>query len=270
MNRSSTTVMLLVAGFGVACASCAKRERATPSGGSRGTRYAIDGCRDDWPSETQVVADLGGQGHGTFGNDIDIKEVCVDTDGTYLYVFLTCDPTIAERARSVSTSGILAYLYVDADRNPRTGASQPDSSGNKGMLGAEYQVWVPISASVTVTLGGAAPTRNVTADYCLKRWEEQTERFGLTVRNESGLDQGSLVADGSDGVELAIPLGDLGCAPGDEFDFLAIEWACNREDKVLRHHVVVGGRPPRSGGTAQPSRATGAAVEDEGDADENE
>ena len=200
-------------------------------------KYQINGISDDWNDDTLVTKELGGKGRGTFGKDIDIKSVHVDTNKEYLYVFLTCEPTIEEYAKTDAFSGILAYLYVDKDRDSKTGASVTDSSGNDGMHGAEFQIWVPITS--WAKLEGGKAFSGISVSYSLNSWDSKTNDFDRQIREEDATDDGALIAEGRDGVELAVPLNELGLASGENFEFLALEWATNRESEILKIEITM-------------------------------
>jgi hypothetical protein len=217
--------------------ACGTEKNRGPSPSVPLGKYQINGISDDWGAETLVTDELGGIGRGTFGKEIDIKSVHVDVDKDYLYVFLACEPTIEEYAKSDAFSGILAYLYVDNDRDSKTGASVTDSSGNDGMHGAEFQIWVPITS--WANLEGGKAVSGISVSYSLNSWNSKTNDFDRQIREEGATDDGALIAEGRDGVEMAVPLNALGLASGENFDFLALEWATNRESEILKIEITM-------------------------------
>jgi len=152
--------------------------RYTPARDSSKLSVSIDGSFDDWASFKVGVTNVGGDGNGPFGEDVDITEFDYHNDDAYLYLFFKCKPTIDERYRKKGGTGMFGYFYLDSDSNKQTGATKIDLSGNSAMLGTEVQIVVSIGVFAT-----KEPDKPVQSgcfvSYELKRWNPSSNDFSV-------------------------------------------------------------------------------------------
>jgi hypothetical protein len=156
---------------------------------------------------------------------IHMKEFYYDNDDKFFYLFFKFRPNIQERYDKHHSTGALGYLYIDTDANTNTGCSGFDSSPIPGMAadkylsgtatipGSEIQIYFPIGFYWNDVTSGCY------VSYTMKRWDAAAKSFVQIVRTEDSRKDASLIAHGKDGVEVAIPLADLGLAKGSEFAF---------------------------------------------------
>ena len=194
--------------------------------GIDGSFEARKGYKEGWK-------ETGGVGFGGAGEDIDIKEFYYRNDKDFIYLFFKCRPTVQERYDKLHRSGIFAYLYIDSDSDRSTGASQTDDSGNSAMLGTDIQIWMPLGV-FTSSNSAYGDRKGCSISYAIKLWDPVKKDFAIEIRQEDSKDEGSLIAHGKDGVEVAIPLADLKKTKGDKFDFVCVEWANNRPEFANR------------------------------------
>jgi hypothetical protein len=206
---------------------------ATNGGGTDSSRqFKIDGSIDDWTGYTLAWPETGSTGRGNAGDGIDVKEFYYCNDDTYLYLFLRCNPTLQERYEKIGASGMLAWLYIDSDSNPATGASQKDESGNSAMLGTDIRISVPIGIYTKMDPGQVIKGCNVL--YRIENWDGNSKDFSASAFNQDSKESGSLIAHGKDGVEIALPLSVLRKRKGDRFDLICVEAANDRPEFANR------------------------------------
>ena len=223
----------------LACAAgCGKAPEEAKAVPAPVLKYSIDGSFDDWQEFKTAWTETGKEGFGTFGGDIDIKQFHYCNDDQYLYLFLECNPTVQELFEETGAGGIVAYLYLDSDSDESTGATKPDLSGNSAMLGSDIQIWIPIGVYVQYSATEEVET-GCYVSYTLQRWSPQSEGFDTEVREESSRSMNSLIMHGKDGIEIAIPLSDLGKAKGDKCDLICVEWAHNDPENANRISIEI-------------------------------
>lgn len=206
-----------------------------------GAEPVLDGKFDDWGDSKPAWEETGGvvrqpSGAGRF-DDIDLKQFYYKSDGKWLYLFFKCEPSVAKRYSVLGASGNLAYLYIDSDGSPRTGATRTDAaSRNRAMLGSDYKLWVPIGAGVEVK--NMQTTRFCSVSYSLAQWNGRENKF-VARADHGSRDENPRIAHGKDGVEMAILLSDIGKKKGDRFDFICVEWANNKAEFANRISIKI-------------------------------
>ena len=106
------------------------------------TKYTIDGSFSDWSINQLLIEEV-----GVVDNDyFDLKQLYLDNDHDYLYLFIKCNPGL-ETYFKETRGGILAYLYIDSDMDPKTGALKKDTSGTEKMIGTETCIWIPLGTN---------------------------------------------------------------------------------------------------------------------------
>lgn len=209
-------------------------------------RYTIDGVMSDWPQETLVLAEAGAVGT-KFPNAIDVKQVHVDNDGNFLYVFLQCKPTPAQRHKIEQSTHGIATLLFDVDNDRTTGSKgatvhfHPDKQD-----GLEIRLSLQISVGVEWTPGGG--TQSIySCGWKLARWDPAKLEFvdiddKQTFLPWSTENTPDLIADGPDGVEFCIPLSQLGLfglQPGATIRILLKEDSNCWDEKGFREVTIV-------------------------------
>lgn len=192
-------------------------------------KYKIDGSFADWKENSLLTKEIGAVGYGTFKKDTDIKQMYVDSDKDFLYIFLKCDEDLVSRFKHNKSSGILGYLYIDNDRNVKSGASKVDSSGNKAMLGVESLIWLAIGSMSSSTSG-----QENFISYNISHWDATKNIFGNYVASEMSVDDNKRIRFTADGAEIAIELKHLNLKAGQEVDLVFVEWAHNEFKRVKR------------------------------------
>ena len=186
--------------------------------------YTIDGLFDDWQKYRTGWEETGKEGRGDWGDDIDIKQLYYSNDDNYLYMFFRCKPSIEQRHAETKASGRFANLYIDSDSDKTTGVAETDSRGNVATQGADIEISIPIGTYVGFEVpAGAVECGFVT--YSVRKWNPSSRSFDIEIREEMSMAPGSLIAHGSDGVEIALPLSDLNKARGEKFSFVCLETA---------------------------------------------
>ena len=166
-------------------------------------KYTLDGVADDWQGVRPLFEEAGRPGQGRFPGAIDIKQVYFDNDGDHLYVFLRCDPTVGKRFKEHEIPAILGQLYFDTDGNAQTGSGNVTPWASHKIAGFEVQALMPLG--VRFDRRGTRPV----AMYKLIRVDERGKfdfERAIPGGKQSSHEEGALIAHGSDGVELAIPL----------------------------------------------------------------
>jgi hypothetical protein len=180
------------------------------------TKYKIDGSFDDWKTYETAKTDTGIDWSNvviTGYEGIHLKEFYYDNDNNYFYLFFKFKPTVQERWDKNHSSGDLGYLYIDTDANTNTGCSNVDADGTSTIPGAEIQIYFPIGFYMNEAGSGCYVACET------KRWDAAIKSFAQTVRTEDSRENAPLIEHGKDGVEVAIPLADLGLVKGNEFAF---------------------------------------------------
>ena len=213
MDISRTGMLLLVAVVSVT--GCKKGPRET----TPATKYAVNGAMDDWGEDTCVLAEAGKTGT-KFPNAIDVKQVHIDNDSSYLYVFLQCSPTPAQRYKVEQSTGGIASFFFDTDNDRTTG-----SKGAAVHFHPHKQDGLEVEVKLEIFVTSEwRPGQGVSGSHgCgwgASLWNADRQEF-VAVRDDkqsfmpySTKDTPELIADGTDGVEVCIPLDQLGVQPG--------------------------------------------------------
>jgi len=190
---------------------CGKNNPTTGSAPSVATTIPIDGTIDKWLKKTPAWDD--GPAPAAQPSDfIHIDKVFFDNDANYLYVFIQCSPSVAERYKQTQMSGALADIFVDPENNPNTGSPAPAGLSEPSFRGYKFRIWVSIGVYVGTSSGSFI-------SYNLYRFSGQrlddNGGFNAEIPNtgQSSMHPGSLIAEGNDGVELAVPLQEIGLNP---------------------------------------------------------
>lgn len=228
MDSARTGILLLV--VVVSVTGCKKAARETTSA----TKYAVDGAMDDWGEHTCVLAEAGKTGT-KFPNKIDVKQVHIDNDSSYLYVFLQCSPTPAQRYKVEQSTGGIMSLFFDIDNDRTTG-----SKGAKVHFHPDKQDGLEVEVQLEIFVTSEwRPGRGVSGHHgCgwkASLWNADRQEFVDLDDKQLFLPYSTkntpeLIADGKDGVELCIPLEQLGIQPGATVRILLRE-AANSWDK---------------------------------------
>ncbi len=187
----------------------------------------LDGSADDWADKTPLIQEAGAPGRGDF-NEIDVKEVYFANDQNYLYVFLRCSPSVQERFAEKQRSGTLCNLYFDVDNDLTTGCRNAVGFDYGKISGYEAKLLIYLGVQMKVNLW----TRQAKMTFYVAY-----DAFGLDSNDgfssESAVggrlweiyDEHWPIKDGPDGVELAVPLTDLGLKPDQVVRLLLAESA---------------------------------------------
>jgi hypothetical protein len=165
--------------------------------------FKLDGDFEDW-SEIEPLWDEGGaEGRGALETNIDIKQVYFKNDDQYLYVFMKISPTLVERFQTEESSGIVGDLYFDTDNDPSTGGTYILMWDSEKYKGYEVRVWIP--------LGHQTWSGETTKYVGYELYMADGKSFsGLGAYRQDTTREGSLIAHGPDGIEMALPLDKLG------------------------------------------------------------
>jgi hypothetical protein len=182
------------------------------SSGAPATSIKLDGSIDKWHSRTPAW-DGGLAAADQTPFDVHIMKVYFYNDSHYFYAFIQCSPTIQERSKVSQMSGVVGQIFVDGDDNPDTGC--PTMGGDDPKYrGYKIRVWLPIGIYVGMSGSGTF------VSYDLYRFSgdhlDDNNGFNAEIAgsNQNSNVSGSLIADGKDGVEMAIPMEMLGLKPG--------------------------------------------------------
>lgn len=186
--------------------------------------FALDGLAKDWQQINSFWKEGGDTRAGKFSEGIDIKRVFFAVDDDHLYGLLRCQPSVVERLHKGESTGPIARIYFDTDRNPTTGC--------RGILGFEYG---EINGyELELSIQGVDSTGPESADtgpfvrYTIKRVGKQG-KFGynseMAGKEQRSTDHRSLIKVGTDGIELAIPLALLDAEAGKVLHMLLAEEA---------------------------------------------
>ena len=177
------------------------------------TTIQVDGSIDKWLTKTPAW-DNGPAPADQSPQDIHIGKVFFDNDEHYLYVFLQCSPTIADRYKLTQDSGDIGGIFFDPDNNPDTG-SPPESSGaSPDARGYKTKLYLSIGVFAGTSGGGTF------VGYDMFRFTGQhlddNNGFNAEIPDayETSMHPNQQIAAGKDGVEMAIPLDVLGLKPG--------------------------------------------------------
>jgi hypothetical protein len=146
--------------------------------------------------------------------DLHIMKAFFDNDNHYLYAFVQCSPTIKERYKVTQSSGSIGDLFFDPENNPDTGCPSVTDDTNPATRG--YKIKAALTIGVYTGTSGSGSY----AAYDLWRFTGQhldyNTGFSAEIPNseQSSMHGGALIADGKDGVKMAIPLELLGLKPG--------------------------------------------------------
>ena len=168
--------------------------------------FTLDGSIKDWSGIEPIWNEGGAEGRGAFEHYVDIKQVYFKNDDRYLYVFMRCDPTVAERYKIQPYSGDIGDLYFDIDNDPATGSGkvfESDKFKGEKYRGYEVRVWIPIG--VFSSSGQSSPC----ASYEVRLLEN--EKFSVHgIYKQASYSENDLISHGPDGIEFALPLDKLG------------------------------------------------------------
>ncbi len=239
MDSARTGMILLV--VVVSVTGCKKGARET----TPATKYAVNGAMDDWGEHTCVLTEAGKTGT-KFPNKIDVKQVHIDNDSSYLYVFLQCSPTPAQRYEVEQTSGGIMSLFFDIDNDRTTGSKgaevhfHPDKQDGLE-VGVQLEIFVTgewrLGQGMSVHHGCGWKASLWNADR--QEFVDQDDKDLLRHYPYSTEDTPELIADGKDGVELCIPLEQLGVQPGATVRILLREAANSWGDKEGFNEVTL-------------------------------
>ena len=196
--------LLLMALF---CIGCGKRENPAPaetgSGQQAGNKmFTIDGLGEDWSGVEPVWAEAGAVGRGKFGDGIDIKNVMMQNDENYLYIFLQCSPSIDKRFEVTKTSGHLCDIYFNTDNDKSTGCSKVEAFEYGKIDGYEFKLWVPVG----IAAGVGGQTCFVSYDLITP---DEKGKFGFDSVASQSSEASGFIQHGADGVEICLPLDKL-------------------------------------------------------------
>lgn len=201
---------LVILSFGVCSKSKTVDEseiRPTENAPSGSTLlFTLDGSIKDWSGIEPIWNEAGAEGQGAFEHSVDIKQVYFKNDDRYLYVFMRCTPTIAERYKIHPYSDIMGDLYFDIDNDPATGSGKLfalDELKGEEYKGYEVRVWIPIG----VMSSSKGETPYVSYDI---RSLDNAEFSHMSDFKQNSFSSRDLIAHGKDGIEFALPLDKLG------------------------------------------------------------
>ena len=172
------------------------------------TEIKLDGRAGDWAGIEPLWAEAGMPGSGSSGSALDIKQVYFTNDSKYLYVFLRTTPSVQERYDEKQASGNLCDIYLDTDNDAATGCKRVEGLDYGDISGYECKIWIPLG--VYMGLGGSGPY----VSYDLGTPGEDGTFSGDSVMEQSSTEEGALIAHGTDGVELAVPLAKINMRSG--------------------------------------------------------
>lgn len=197
-----------------------KKRAEAPSGFEIQSGFEVDGEAKDWSGIEPFVQEAGIDGRSN-EHYLDVKEVVLSNDSNYLYVFLRCDPSIEEWFSIIGTSRGICDLLFDTDNRSDTGCDFTFGFNDRLAKGYEIKTWIMLELHTDI----GTSTESYTVSYELFR-PEQDGTFALNrVRgtHQSSHRFGSLILDGTDGVEMAIPLKKLGVKANQTVRVLLIE-----------------------------------------------
>lgn len=200
------------------------------------TKYVIDGEFSDWSNKQLVINEVGGVGCNDSASNIDLKQLYLDNDNSFLYLFVKCDPGLTTHFKKHQTSGILAYLYLDHDQNEATGSDNIDHSGNEAMLGTETRIWIPLSVSISFP----SQKTSCSISYDISNWNSGIGEFDSdSFSADSDFCNSELISYTDEGVEMAIHLKELNLSPSDKFNLICCEWANNTPDDANHKEITL-------------------------------
>jgi len=159
----------------------------------------LDGKLDDWSDVEPFWTEAGIAGSGPSESDIDIRTVYFRNDARYLYVFLRIFPTIEERFKISATGDIIGDLFLDTDNQPSTGSEASGLFPDEKFKGYEVRIHIPV---------GVLRSEGKSTPYAA--YEIYTQEGGFyginVVDRQDTMSEGSLIAQGSEGLEFALRL----------------------------------------------------------------
>lgn len=210
MNRANrktirATSCLLVTG--IILSSACDKTNTTPSASAM--TIQLDGTIGKW-SDKKPAWDNGPAPADQPPDKIHIGKVYFDNDGSFLYAFVQCSPSVADRFKETQFSGDIGGIFVDPDNNPDTGSAAEGHSTNPNDRGYKTKIYLALGAVGDKPMAGYQLFR-FTGKYL-----EDNNGFNEEVphSDQNSFDQNALIAFGKDGVELAIPLDQLGLRAG--------------------------------------------------------
>jgi hypothetical protein len=215
----------------------------------------IDGLKNDW--DGPALWQEGGEDVESPGFRIDIKQVHVSNDSLNFYVLMRCTPTIARRFETQALGGRVGDLYFDTDDNRRTGSVDAELGIFGYGSGYERKVSIEIGTRKTAG-GGEEPFVRYTIrafdraelDRALARIGTEPGPYDPVRRQiarrtsfwkeveggrETSLGPDARIAHAEDGLEMALPMTQLGVKPGHRIRLLLAEEA---QDFVARGYGV--------------------------------
>lgn len=186
--------------------------------------FKLDGSFEDWDGVEPLWDEGGVEGQGSNETNIDIKQVYFKNDDQYLYVFMKCSPTLEERFKIDKSGGVVGDLYFDTDNDPATGGTYILLWDSEKYKGYEVRVWIP--------LGYETWSGETTMYVGYELYMAEGESFsGLGTFSQNTTRQGSLIAHGPDGIEMALPLNRLGIQVPATVRILLAEFCNNGEEE---------------------------------------
>lgn len=187
---------------------CGCRKPGAPAPPS--TKVKIDGVASEWGDAEPLWVESGLQGRGDF-DGLDIKQAYFCSDAEYLYAFFCATPTVQERFNERPQSGGFCDLYFDTDNDSATGCS--DVIGFKYGKISGYEIKLSVQLGQGLDLGSRQPFPFVVYTVQTFNGSGQSPPDGAQFTQDSH-QEGALIAHGQDGIELAVPLKELGLRGG--------------------------------------------------------
>jgi hypothetical protein len=155
-------------------------------------------------------------------NENRFTRLAYDNDAGYLYLFFRFQPSVtepyqdqfAEVPLGASLGSASQLLEIEIGPKTATAGAASDEDPRSNV------------AKIAVGLGSEGFDAGV--NYTLSRWDPAKKQFSREVRKEDSSRSYALIAHGRDGIEIALPLRDLGVAPGQ-----TIELAFSRDGESL-------------------------------------
>jgi hypothetical protein len=178
------------------------------------TTIQVDGTIDKWLKKTPAW-DNGPAPADQSPGDIHVGKVFFDNDDHYLYVFLQCSPSIADRYKITQASGDIGGIFFDPDNNPDTG-SPPESASSTNPNDRGYKSKLYLSIGVFTGASGGGTFVGYDQFRFTGQHLDDNNGFNAEIPNtyQDSMHPNQQIAAGKDGVELAIPLDLLNLKPG--------------------------------------------------------
>ena len=159
---------------------------------------------------------------------MDIRQTYVTNDEIYLYLFLRISPSPRQRNEGNASTGSIGDLYLDTDNDSRTGCRDVIGWDYGKINGYEFKSSFSLGVFQRGEESGWFVSCTVT------KVDPNHGRFVFDRAFEAGSHEPeSLIAEGPDGVEVAIPLSALNVNPGDTLRLLMHEKTHGFSDKEL-------------------------------------